>query len=253
MRRVLLALGLLVACAHGGGPKPAATGPATAVIDIGIVDLRWVLMHTRDGQETSKRLRAWVSQGGVMRQKALEAEETELRRIFRAMDPVLQQIARARGLRFVLEITDGGVLYARPELDVSSELAALYDKREEAPQPASSQTTDSQWVDDGVGEKAPTAAIVFGRKLSGLTFAVDRAPSKGAQPGDRLVAVVDVGKLGPVFSPLDLERQRSTVKRIAEDKGLMLVLAKGSVIASSVVDITDEVLKALPPGGPVSQ
>jgi Skp family chaperone for outer membrane proteins len=253
MRRGFSVVALLVACAHGGGPGAAPTAAKTAAIDIGIVDLRWVLMHTRDGQETSRRLRAWVSQGGASRQKALEAEELELRRIFRGMDPVLQKIARARGLRFVLEVTDGGVIYAHPGLDVSAELAAVYDQREPVPKETATQTTDSQWVDDGAGEKAPAAAIVFGRKLSGLTFAVDHAPSQGAQPGDRLVAVVDVGKLGPVFTPLDLERQRSTVKKVAEQRGLMLVLARGAVIATSVLDITEDVVKALPPGGPVSQ
>src|SRR5689334_19315853 len=107
MLRLLPALGLLVACAHGPAPAPAAATAKAGAIDIGIVDLRWVLMHTRDGQETSKRLRAMVSQGGPLRQKAAELEEAELRRIFRAMDPMLQQIARARGLRFVLEVTDG--------------------------------------------------------------------------------------------------------------------------------------------------
>jgi Skp family chaperone for outer membrane proteins len=238
-----LALLVLVACAH------VQRGAEGAPIDIGVVNLQWVLLHVHDGLEARARLKALVANGEQAR--ALAEEQVELRRIFAKMDPVLQRIARAHGLRFVIETTDGGVLFAVPELDLSRELAEVYDgKGEVARDSMPRQTTDSAWVDDTKDDAAPVAAIVFGKRKSGLTYAV---AERAAGQGNGLVAVVDVAKFGPVFTPLDLERRQTALQKVAAVRGLALIVSTRHLVTAGVLDVTDEVIAALPPGGPVSQ
>jgi Skp family chaperone for outer membrane proteins len=238
-----LPLLVLLACAH------VPRGSQGAPIDIGVVNLQWVLLHVQDGVEARTRLKALVAAGE--KDRALEEEQLELKRIFAKMDPVLQRIAQAHGLRFVIETTDGGVLYAVPEIDLSRELAAVYDgKGEVEPESMPRQTTDSVWVDDTRSEAAPVAALVFGKRKSGLTYAVQE---RAAGQGNGLVAVVDVTKFGPVFTPLDLERRQTALQKVAGARGLALIVSTRNMIAFTVQDVTDDVIAALPPGGPVSQ
>jgi Skp family chaperone for outer membrane proteins len=244
-RWVVFAVPLVVACAHTpGGGRPAAP------VDIGVVDLQWVLTHVADGQAAKARLKRMV--GSHPREVVEEREQVELRVIFKKMDPVLQGLAQARGFRFVIEATDGGVLYAVPVLDLTRELAEVYDRKHGVEGSAAPQTTDTTWVDDATKEKLPGAAVVFGKNKSGLTFAPPQGERAAGQATAR-IGICDVTKLGPIFTPLDIERQRTGVRKVAEQRGLALVLSKGHVMSATVIDITDEVVQALPPGGPISQ
>src|SRR5581483_3811010 len=101
--------------------------------------------------------------GSHPREVVEEREQVELKVIFKKMDPVLQGLAQARGFRFVLEVTDGGVLYAVPVLDLTRELAEVYDRKREVVGSAAPQTTDTAWVDDATKATLPGAAIVFGK------------------------------------------------------------------------------------------
>jgi hypothetical protein len=65
--------------------------------------------------------------------------------------------------------------------------------------------------------------------------------------------VVDTQRLGPIFTPLDLDHRLAAVKAVAQAHHFALVLAKENLVSAAVADITDEVLKALPPGGPITE
>src|SRR5262249_23741794 len=74
-----------------------------------------------------------------------------------------------------------------------------------------------------------------------------------AGQGNARGATGDVGKLGPVFTPMDLERRQAAGRKVAEARGVVLVIAGADVVSAKGVDVTDDVVAGVPPRGPVTQ
>jgi Skp family chaperone for outer membrane proteins len=67
----------------------------------------------------------------------LEQMQNELQADFnRKLGPILDQVAKEKGLHFLLSIRDAGALWAAPGLDLSAEIVKRFDAATKAPAPA---------------------------------------------------------------------------------------------------------------------
>ncbi len=76
--------------------------------------------------ELQKRLFELTQKAEKMQGEMAQAEQTELKKIFNKMDPIIARIAEREGLTMVFEKTDSGLVYAPASLDLTNELVRTY-------------------------------------------------------------------------------------------------------------------------------
>ena len=76
--------------------------------------------------ELQKRLFELTQKAEKMQAEMAQAEQTELKKIFTKMDPIIARIAEREGLTMVFEKTDSGLVYAPASLDLTNELVRTY-------------------------------------------------------------------------------------------------------------------------------
>ena len=101
--------------------------------DKAVLDKQGAMMseevRTQKFTEWQKRLYEVMQKAQRIQEDLKLKEQTELKKIFEKMDPIIAAIAQREGLTMVFEKTDSGLVYAPASLDLTNELVRTYNDK----------------------------------------------------------------------------------------------------------------------------
>ncbi|MCL2177927.1 MAG: OmpH family outer membrane protein [Proteobacteria bacterium] len=91
-----------------------------------------MMSETARGQklaELQATASAFFQKAQKMQEEMAQVEQTELKKIFEKMDPIIAAIAQREGLTMMFEKTNSGLVWAPPSIDYTNELVRTYNEK----------------------------------------------------------------------------------------------------------------------------